>query len=83
MISIEEIKKYIWIIIGVIALVVILYLCLKEIIKNSIRALFDFLRKYIPKFFVGIVRFIMWTFKSILYFIKSFFIALKICILGA
>ncbi len=82
MIDIEEIKKYAWIIIGVIVLVVILYLFLKEIIKNLVSSIFEFLKKYIPKFLINFYRFIIWTFKSILYFIKSFFSALKICILG-
>ncbi len=82
-IDVEEIKKYAWIIIGVIVLAVILYLFLKEIIRNLVSTIFDFLKKYIPKFFISLYRFVVWTFKSILYFIKSFFIALKICILGA
>lgn len=82
-IDIEEIKKYVWIIIGVIVLAVIIYLFLKEIIRNLVSAIFDFFKKYIPKFFINLYCFIVWAFKSILYFIKSFFVALKICILGA
>lgn len=82
-IDVEEIKKYVWIIIGIIVLAVILYLFLREIIRNLVSMIFDFLKVYIPKFFINLYRFIVWTFKSILYFIKSFFIALKICILGA
>ena len=81
--DIEEIKKYSWVIIGIVVLAIILYMFLKEIIRNLVSAIFDFFKKYIPKFFIKIYHFIVWTFKSILYFIKSFFIALKICILGA
>ena len=79
----EEVKKYALIIVGIIVLVVIVYLFMKEFIRNLVSTVFDFFKKYIPKLFINLFRFIVWTFKSILYFIKSFFIALKICILGA
>lgn len=49
--DIEEIKKYSWVIIGIVVLAIILYLFLKEIIRNLVSAIFDFFKKYIPKFF--------------------------------
>lgn len=48
--DIEEIKKYSWVIIGIVVLAIILYLFLKEIIRNLVSAIFDFFKKYIPKF---------------------------------
>ena len=50
--DIEEIKKYAWVIIGIVVLAIILYLFLKEIIRNLVSAIFDFFKKYIPKYFI-------------------------------
>lgn len=48
--DIEEIKKYSWVIIGIVVLAIILYLFLKEIIRNLVSAIFDFSKSIYQSF---------------------------------